>query len=79
MIFVFQMEQLCESGGSAVRAVQGPRMCQQMVQTAIFFTLFELFKSKLKPSSMRKGAPCHSTALRPSKLLSSSRPLLFLV
>ena len=32
-------------------------MCQQMVQTAIFFTLFELFKSKFKPSSMREGAP----------------------
>ena len=48
------MEQLFELEGSAV---QGPRMCQQMVQTAIFFTLFELFKSKLKPSSMRKGAP----------------------
>lgn len=43
-------------GGDGGGGVQGPRMAQNVLMSAMFFTLFEFWKAQLKPASQREGS-----------------------
>eukprot|EP00892_Ulva_mutabilis_P001060 jgi/Ulvmu1/10955/UM007_0134.1 len=47
--------QLCAHDRRGLWAGMGPRMAQNVLMSAIFFTLFEFWKAQLKPASQREG------------------------